>query len=268
MCTRSLIRSLLAACIGTLALIPRAAAADEECPGNPLAGRTYFARFQELELGCSELELFDVLEPEGKRTTRVPYETVVEQGVTMLRVSGNEPEEWLALYNERMLYLYREEEGGPFFLGLSSDRRHLEAMYHSPEAFDTASFLTEGRIEYGPENLGGYRLSAPWVEGVPGPGIGEEITVTGSFHRFWISIGYVSLRRPELYRMNARPKVIRVIHPASGREKRVPLEDTPNPQAVVLDVPGNELLDLRIVIEEVYPGTRWEDTCINFITFF
>ena len=43
----------------------------------------------------------------------------------------------------------------------------------------------------------------------------------------------------------------------------VELEDTPNPQKVSLDVMNSG--KIRIEILEVYPGTKYEDTCITNI---
>jgi hypothetical protein len=105
---------------------------------------------------------------------------------------------------------------------------------------------------------------------VPGHGIGEEIRIDTWFPRLWISIGFVSYDRPELYELNGRPKRLRVVSEATGEETYVDLEDTPNLQPI--EVPGDWESagdgGIRLIIEDVYPGTRWDDTCVNFIVFF
>lgn len=129
------------------------------------------------------------------------------------------------------------------------------------------SYLTEGDIEFLPQNLTSLNAAKPWVEGVPGNGIGEKITISGFNanrrpHTIIISIGYVDYDKPYLYDYNSRPSKIRIWRNGNGKYINFELADTPDPQ--ILNLP--EGLDLfTIEILDVYPGSRWEDTCINFI---
>jgi len=41
------------------------------------------------------------------------------------------------------------------------------------------------------------------------------------------------------------------------------VEDTPNPQHI--DFKGHDGHTLKLIINDVYPGLKWEDTCINAI---
>jgi hypothetical protein len=177
---------------------------------------------------------------------------------------------WLAISSSELAFLYDEESAPPFFIGVTDHAKRLEGRYRFPNAFSASSSLTEGTIRYGPENLDKHWTRTPWVEGVPGHGIGEEIRIDTWFPRLWISIGFVSYDRPELYELNSRPKRLRVVSDATGEERIVDLEDTPNLQPI--EVPGEWESagdgGIRLIIEEVYPGTRWDDTCINFIVFF
>jgi hypothetical protein len=116
-----------------------------------------------------------------------------------------------------------------------------------------------------PENLGNPSTRRPWVEGVAGAGIGQEITFTRPTRSIWISIGFVSYNQPELYTFNGRPKEIRLKNQATGLNKIVSLRDTPNPQLIDLDEPVQEL---RIEIHAVYPGERWDDTVVNWLLFY
>jgi hypothetical protein len=109
-------------------------------------------------------------------------------------------------------------------------------------------------------------LDRPWVEGVPGQGIGETIEVKAPLaHLLVISNGYVSYDKPYLYAYNSRLKKIRIDDLTNGRVYHFTLADTPCPQHIRL--PEHSIY-VRITIEEVYAGTRWEDTCVNFIVRF
>ena len=79
----------------------------------------------------------------------------------------------------------------------------------------------------------------------------------------WISSGFVSFSRPYLYRENSRIKKIRLYN-GSGYSKIVELKDTPHFQKVPIDdFPYGTILNIEIL--EVYPGTKYSDTCVNSI---
>ena len=163
------------------------------------------------------------------------------------------------------MFLFDWENKNPFFTGVTGNPRWIETLFFQPEVFTASSFLVEGAVSYAANNLGHPATRQPWVEGVSGNGIGQEIAFDRSLESFWISIGFVSYVRPELYHLNGRPKLQRVLNVDTGAETVVRLKDTPNPQHVLLDDPAQ---NVRITIEEVYPGTRWEDTVVNFIAFY
>jgi hypothetical protein len=243
-----------------------------ECPGDALSDRAYFGhRFNEIRLHCGELTYRTLDTSNGNWSSRsYRYDLQYEADVPFLALQDGENERWLALWSTDLMFLYEGEAVAPFLRGVSETRRRQEAFYYFQDAFSASSYLTEGDVVYGPENLGSHETRKPWVEGVPGQGIGEEIHIDRWFGRLWISIGFVSYDRPELYELNSRPKTIRVVSEATGEERVVELEDTPNLQRI--DVPGDWETagdgGIRIIIEEVYPGTRWEDTAVNFIVFF
>ncbi|MBP5441918.1 MAG: hypothetical protein IKI40_04500 [Treponema sp.] len=76
--------------------------------------------------------------------------------------------------------------------------------------------------------------------------------------------GFISYERPFLYKQNGRIKKIRVTGTRSGNEKVLDVLDTPHPQSVDISF-ITEPEDVRITIEEVYPGTKYDDTCIHFM---
>ncbi|WP_455381546.1 NADase-type glycan-binding domain-containing protein [Salinispira pacifica] len=136
--------------------------------------------------------------------------------------------------------------------------------------YAATSFLAEGDDSYPPTNLRVDTPSRPWVEGVDGDGIGESVTVDwqwkpgegGAVGALIISNGFVSYDRPYLYEMNNRVRRIRVSDPAGGFSFETELDDTPNPQVVFLPLVPEKT---EIEILSVYPGTRWHDTCLNYV---
>lgn len=138
---------------------------------------------------------------------------------------------------------------------------------------DCSSFLTETNKEYPVSNLSELKVDTPWVEGAPGYGIGEGFTIVNSRRDImppflFIMNGYISYEKPYLYKQNGRVKKIKVKGLKSGKEKVLDVLDTPHPQTVDISF-ITEPEDIRVTIEEVYPGTKYEDTCIHYmITYF
>lgn len=137
---------------------------------------------------------------------------------------------------------------------------------------DCSSFLTEKNKEYPVSNLDNLAVDTPWVEGVPGYGIGEGFTIENSWGKLYTTLlimnGYISYEKPYLYKQNGRIKKIKVKGLKSGKEKILDVLDTPHPQTVDISF-ITEPEDIRVTIEDVYPGTKYEDTCIHYmITYF
>lgn len=137
---------------------------------------------------------------------------------------------------------------------------------------DCSSFLTEKNKEYPVSNLNNLAVDTPWVEGAPGYGIGEGFTIENSWGKLYTTLlimnGYISYEKPYLYKQNGRIKKIKVKGLKSGKEKILDVLDTPHPQTVDISF-ITEPEDIRVTIEDVYPGTKYEDTCIHYmITYF
>ena len=123
-------------------------------------------------------------------------------------------------------------------------------------SYKSSSYLKENTMEYTHENLSLECLTTPWVEGVPGSGIGEYIEINDIFpvkeNYLLIMNGYFSTDKPYLYKSNNRVKTVNIL-------------DTPHPQTV--DISFLEMQetpeDFRITIMDVYKGTKYDDTCIN-----
>ena len=134
----------------------------------------------------------------------------------------------------------------------------------------SSSFVEEGK-DYSIDNLHKLDLETPWVEGVPGDGIGEGFTIS-----FWnqevlptlvLMNGYISFDKPYLYEQNNRIKKIKVKGLTSGKEKILDVIDTPHPQTVDISF-ITEMEDIRVEIAEVYKGTKYDDTCLQYCSTF
>lgn len=152
---------------------------------------------------------------------------------------------------------------------------------HASANYRSSSHLTEGTVVYSVENLSFDHLITPWVEGVPGNGIGEYIEIYENSYLpgdkyLMIMNGYFSTDKPYLYKQNNRIKTIKITGLHSKKEKILEVLDTPHPQTVDISFlemidkavdwdtePIQVLEDFRITIMDIYKGTKYDDTCIN-----
>ena len=115
----------------------------------------------------------------------------------------------------------------------------------------------------------------PWVEGASGSGIGEKIRIeieparrrsnsSQSILSLFISNGFVDYNRPYLYKNNNRLKRIRVYNIGFEEYKEFELEDHPDIQQFGFGF-KNPSFAIEIEILDIYKGSRWDDTCVNFI---
>ena len=123
-------------------------------------------------------------------------------------------------------------------------------------------------VTYTPDKLG-EKIGECWV---PQKTLNEKLKLSGyvpvrkgfSIDCFYISCGFVSFSKPYLYKENARPKKIRLTS-NSGESKIIELADTPHFQPLPKDM--FYLNEVTIEILEVYPGTKYQDLCINAICY-
>ena len=154
------------------------------------------------------------------------------------------------------------------FDGISASPRAEDFWYYA-KTITASSFLTEGIVEYIPDNLQNAIPNTPWVEGVPGSGIDERITLEWDIDQnnpitaLSFFNGFISYSKPNLYDRNNRVKTVSILIDDQFIMDAVAIEDTPNPQIIILSHPVYHKID--IIIEAVYPGTQWDDTCIEAI---
>ena len=206
------------------------------------------------------------------------YSLTRDNGIDFLNVR------WSNAGNEKFLYLMADskgeskvflflykQDGEPYFMG--GKRGRTTPSYYPTYLFysiTASSYLTENGREYSTDKLG-QRIGECWVEGVPGNGIGEKLIFEDNFgysgNPLYISSGFVSYSKPNLYRENSRIKKIKITN-QSGKSIVVELSDTPHFQTIDLSQLfsgyGSESTYILEIVE-VYPGTKYTDTCVNSI---
>lgn len=149
-------------------------------------------------------------------------------------------------------------------------------------SYSSSSCLTEktkkGMITYEAENLGKFAFertdhyesfswnynSIPWVEGEKDYGIGTTIKISTKepFDTLSILNGYVDIEKLDLYKKNSRVKVFCIKDLDNNLEYRFELEDIVEFQFFYFDI---ETKNVELIIEDVYKGDLWKDTCIKGI---
>ena len=109
-------------------------------------------------------------------------------------------------------------------------------------------------------------LETAWVEGVAGPGVGEwiELTFPGTIevHSVGLDVGYD--RNADIFGKNNRIKKVTVIF-SSGEEVELGFDDKRGMQTIPLvraPGPNIETTSVKVVIEEVFSGSTYDDTCL------
>jgi hypothetical protein len=233
--------------------------------GQPLSGMRYKAYGLDYLFFDAEVEIrgYGVNQD---MSGRYPYSIEYRYGIPFLVIDKNSCEEYVALFNDTILYLYDGDRSDPVYIGHTLDPSFLEIDGFGQDwySFMSSSFYQQPSETYPPENLGNFQLFQPWVEGSEGNGIGDYIVIEDALFFITISNGFVSYDRPELYEQNGRVRELLIEHLESGDSVEVELIDSPNPQ--IIDLPnGDEQGDYKITILSVYEGTKYQDVSINFI---
>ncbi len=119
---------------------------------------------------------------------------------------------------------------------------------------------------YGPGNLFDGNNRTAWCEGVPGNGEGERIYIRiedgAPFQRLLITNGYA--KSTSTFRNNGRARTLNITTDRGDRIRTV-LPDTRSDVAVQLPGPV-QYRELTIKIVDTYPGAKYQDTCITFLS--
>jgi len=211
------------------------------------------------------------------------YSIVSEHGVPFVNINwydGNSDKFLLLFYGSSDRILLYKDETEPFFKGKywddtfgldeSGTNAHSDKLYKTTE-IAASSTLNNGSVVYSSE-ISNLLIGKPWVEGVQGQGIGEKLTFNVSYaDNLYISTGFVSYNRPNLFSQNSRPSRINISFLSNSSEDSffVDLEDTPHFQKIELpqsiSLSGN--VTVQIQIYEIFAGARWPDTGVNAILY-
>ena len=220
-------------------------------------------------------------------------------GVSFINIQWNDntKEKFLFLMSDDFLCFYNSDNF-PVFFGY-----YYDVLYQDIRSEEVNKLASLTRLEF--ENVSASKsLKENGIDYSPAPGrldlhinrawavrggVGESISGQARWDTgygdkvddqlLYISSGYVSYAKPHLYYENSRPQKIR-IYDIDNRSKfqDYVLLDTPNFQ--IVDVsnftrkPSYDTRDyqhhvkIRIEILEIYPGTKYNDMCINSIIFF
>lgn len=132
-------------------------------------------------------------------------------------------------------------------------------------SYSASSHLKEDTVVYSVNNLSSRGL--PWVEGEKGAGIGSEIIISSqdSMKKLFIYNGYQKQKHNlidyNLYESNNRVKKLKL----KSNNKEIEYEVSDSIALQSFNIPWNNVKELKIEILDIYEGTRWNDTCIDFI---
>jgi hypothetical protein len=186
---------------------------------------------------------------------------------------------YLVLYYESIICILIDCANNDTFFGLNKNSKYVYS-YEDPRRppfigirdgwpIKTSSYLTETiagkEVVY--NGIPNYflELTRPWVEGKEGHGIGEwiEINMASPIDEIVFLNGYIDPNRPDLYSANSRAKEIQIS--VDDESWTYTIMDTANPQ--ILKLPRLVTGNIRFTIKDVYPGTKYTDTCIAGIYF-
>ena len=132
----------------------------------------------------------------------------------------------------------------------------------------SSSALREGDKVFSASNIVDQNNHTCWADGTSGLGIGESITINFNqkynISGFRIFNGYQ--KSEDLFNKNSRPITLRVIG-SDGSNAVYNIEDSIYEQDIYFDKMIN-VDSIKLVIEKVQRGTKYEDTCISEVTFF
>lgn len=175
------------------------------------------------------------------------------------------------MYNPRQDQRYRRyiQRGG------RDARRDEEGWGGAHTRYKATASSTLAPIQghrFGPENLAkepnGVSIRYPWSEGVPGPGIGEWIELVPKKPSPLLALGiYSGFQSGVLFQKNGRPSRVEI--ELNGEHRfTATLGDVVDEQLVPIVGYAKPVSRIRITIREVYPGTRYDDTCINRVVLY
>lgn len=212
----------------------------------------------------NEIEISTYTADTGLIEERFPY-SYEDKGpyYNLLIHKNNKIVEYVTLLapNKEFFLAYTDNKISPLAQGFFGKN---SLLFFGKTKYSATNYLTEGRIKYVPENLSDLSIGKPWVEGSPGPGIGDKISINKSspVKSIIISNGFVSYK-VQTYYNNNRVKLLRIYN-GNQKNEFITVELPDNAIPFEIQIPFNTK-DLELEILDVYKGAKYDDTCINFI---
>lgn len=133
---------------------------------------------------------------------------------------------------------------------------------------DASSYLIQKSRYYNPENAIDNDTSTAWIEDLEGDGIGEFIQFSSenTFKVDKIDIINGFTKSQDLYIKNNRVKKV-TLEFSDGTKQVHKLRDN-NMDYQTIDVGGVNTNSVKVIIDEVYKGSKYSDTCISEISIY
>ncbi len=138
----------------------------------------------------------------------------------------------------------------------------------TPDSVTASSFYDKGGERHPPEDAFDGLMKTAWNEGAPGPGRGEWIeahfNTPQHIRRIQISTGfdYVSPKYGDLFTVNPHLRAVRVLFDGGKAIRRAVPEQGREISLDRLDIVASSV---RIIADQVWEGTRWQDLAISEI---
>ena len=213
-----------------------------------------------------------------------------EDGKTEYEVQGQRSGETLSvkfdIQGEAVIITIKNQDGILHYgAGMQQEGKEFQAEYAyvtetvssdttQPFSMENISYisatsqLSEYDMTHSADRLIDGDISTAWVEGMSGQGIRESVSVRFDdeylINGIKINAGYQ--KNDELYNKNSRPAKIGIAF-SDGTYEVHELDDVNNVQDIVFNKPVFSK-SISLIIEDVYTGTKYEDTAISEISIY
>lgn len=235
------------------------------CFGQENLSKKLFNDFDRITWDFLNDQLYEYIYTDDGFTKNIYHYSYNNKGpyYELILTKDDKDERYIALLpdNEEFFLVYGNDSNQPIYNSFFSKN---DLLYIKNCIYIASSCLKENNSEYIAGNLGNTDLYNPWVEGKKGSGIGEKIEIFSSenISSLVISNGFVSRNTATYYNNN--------------RVKKLKISDKQNPENFMeIVLPDNAIpleyklnfcsKQLQLEILDIYKGSKYDDTCINFI---
>lgn len=222
----------------------------------------YVGDFLLFSIGTERITV-EEMNPSDASIKKTEYDGFLKEQEPLTVFNCKDGKKLYILQSEDIAIIYDDNSRILFWGAGKSKYRNAELFLIGDKDYTSSSELIENGKKYAAANLGIIDLDNPWCETETdeGKNVIIDLGICGS--GLLLSNGYVS-EKEYLYGYNNRVKQIELTDANdSSYHQIITLEDTAVPQYIKIDNrPGRHVL-LKIL--DVYQGSKWNDTCINFI---